>query len=395
MPDEILDAMYKYLSLFLICIVFTSCKNETNDVDTRDSYVINGTAPGVYNGVRVYLKSVDQRNRFIDLDTAVVMNEEFTFEGKVPSPQRVTIHVNSVNGSMPIVLENASIDVKIDKDNIANSQVSGTKANEALTSYAKESREFMSNGVRLNGEYRTALKENDSAKLNAMALQLQAANEKQLTYPLAFIEKHPNNNFSLILLQELFSNKQYPMDDLKGAYDKIDNDLKTTVLGKTVDSLYQVRVEESKRLAALDVGNIAPKFRGPTPEGKMIALDDIKGKATIVDFWAAWCAPCRRENPNVVRVYNKYHNKGLEIVGVSLDGNGRQQDPKAAWLKAIEDDNLTWNHVSNLNYFNDPIAKLYNITSIPATYILDENGTIVAKNLRGQDLENKIAEMLK
>ncbi|SDB26618.1 Peroxiredoxin [Flavobacteriaceae bacterium MAR_2010_188] len=387
--------MKNLVSLLLICIVFISCKNETENVENRDSYVINGSAPGVYNGVRVYLKSADQRDRFMDLDTAIVMGEKFTFEGTVDSPERLTLHVNSVNGSVPIILENAVIDVRIDKDDITNSEVKGTKANDALFSYAQETRDFMSNGVRLNNEYRTALRENDTAKLNSMAMELQSANKKQLTYPLEFIEKHPDNYFSLILLQDLYSNKQYPITDLETAHNNISAEIKNSYLGKIVDSIHQTRVEESKRLASLEVGNVAPKFSGPTPDGKTISLDGIKGKATIIDFWAAWCGPCRRENPNVVRIYNKYHAKGLEIVGVSLDGNGRQTNPKEAWMKAIKDDNLSWNHISNLNYFNDPVAKLYNITSIPATYILDENGTIVAKNLRGQELEMKIAELLK
>ncbi|MBQ0721799.1 MAG: TlpA family protein disulfide reductase, partial [Gammaproteobacteria bacterium] len=128
--------------------------------------------------------------------------------------------------------------------------------------------------------------------------------------------------------------------------------------------------------------------------GKTIALNDIKGKVTLIDFWAAWCAPCRKENPNVVNVYNKYHEKGLEIIGVSLDGTPQQKDAKQAWMDAIEKDKLTWNHVSNLQYFNDPIAKQFNINSIPATFLIDAEGKIIAKNLRGPALEEKIASLL-
>ena len=114
----------------------------------------------------------------------------------------------------------------------------------------------------------------------------------------------------------------------------------------------------------------------------------MKGKLTLVDFWAAWCRPCRAENPNIVKVYEKYHDKGFNVIGVSLDRKAED------WKKAIADDGLAWNQVSNLAYFNDPIAKLYNVDAIPAAFLLDENGIIVAKNLRGDALEETVSELL-
>jgi thiol-disulfide isomerase/thioredoxin len=112
------------------------------------------------------------------------------------------------------------------------------------------------------------------------------------------------------------------------------------------------------------------------------------GKVTLIDFWAAWCKPCRAENPNVVSAYKKYHDKGLNIIGVSLDRSAED------WKKAIADDGLIWNQVSHVAYFEDPIAKLYGVDAIPAAFLLDENGVIVAKNLRGSQLEEKVAELL-
>lgn len=136
------------------------------------------------------------------------------------------------------------------------------------------------------------------------------------------------------------------------------------------------------------IGEKAPEFSGPNPNGETIALKDVLGKVTLVDFWAAWCKPCRAENPNIVAVYEKYHDKGFNVLGVSLDRT------EAAWKKAIEDDGLEWHHISNLAYFEDAIAKMYNVNAIPAAFLLDENGVIIAKNLRGPALEEKVSEVL-
>jgi peroxiredoxin len=141
-------------------------------------------------------------------------------------------------------------------------------------------------------------------------------------------------------------------------------------------------------MLAVVVGKPAPKFSAKSPEGKLISLDESLGKVTIVDFWASWCAPCRKENPNVVALYNEYHSKGLNIIGVSLD-----QDAKK-WKDAIAKDNLSWIHVSNLKYWDEPIGKQYGISSIPATFILDAKGNIVAKDLRGDALRAKVKELL-
>ena len=141
-------------------------------------------------------------------------------------------------------------------------------------------------------------------------------------------------------------------------------------------------------MGRIDVGSEAVSFAAPSPDGTNISLKDAMGKLTIIDFWASWCKPCRIENPNVVRVFNKYHDKGLNIIGVSLDRD------KNKWLEAIAADDLQWSHVSNLQFWQEPIAKLYGVRSIPATFLLDENGKIIAKNLRGAALETKIAELL-
>jgi peroxiredoxin len=143
-------------------------------------------------------------------------------------------------------------------------------------------------------------------------------------------------------------------------------------------------------LEAATIGKIAPDFSGPNPDGKIISLKENLGKVTIIDFWAAWCKPCRIENPNMVALYNDFKDKGLKIIGVSLD----KEDAADAWKQAIEVDKLDWAHVSNLKHWKEPIALLYGVNEIPSIFILDEKGTILAINLRGDALRAKITELL-
>lgn len=143
------------------------------------------------------------------------------------------------------------------------------------------------------------------------------------------------------------------------------------------------------RASSFMTGAVAPDFAQNDPDGKPIKLSELRGKVVLVDFWASWCGPCRRENPNVVKMYNKYKDQGFEILGVSLDKR------KDAWLKAIEKDKLTWPHVSDLRGWQNQVAQLYSVTSVPATVLLDREGRIVARNLRGPALEAKVGEVLK
>ncbi|OUR90839.1 hypothetical protein A9Q87_12895 [Flavobacteriales bacterium 34_180_T64] len=379
--------MKNTLYLLILFLLISTCDKAEQ---TKDGYAIAGTAKGVHNGIRVYLKTIDERGKQSNLDTAIIVNETFKFEGKTEAPGVHYFFVNGVAKSLPFILENADISVVVNKDSIYGSKVTGTKSNDLFKSYSAEILDLRRKNGNLNIELRQERALKQDAEVARITSELETLKAKMNTFPLATINKHNDNLFSLTLIASLIESKSIDFDKLVEAFNNLDSDLRASPFGTEVFNKLEFKKQKNASLAFLNIGKVAPKFSAPSTDGNTIVLDDILGKVTIIDFWASWCGPCRRENPNVVKTYEQYHAKGLEIISVSLDKPGQ----KNRWLDAIKKDNLNWHHVSNLNYFNDPVAQLYNIQSIPATFILDKDGKIVAKNLRGAALGQKIGELL-
>lgn len=382
--------MKKLICIILVSLYIVSCKKEV-----RTDYVINGNAEDVYNGIRVYLNKMDTRGIMTPVDTAIVINEKFKLNGTVEYPSLFYATVNGINGRLPLIIENAELELNIDNKILSNSILIGSEENDVYSSFGKKMNELKGNLVKASQNYDDSKFLRDSVNLKNDREVLENVREEFNNFPYDYIENNKNSYGILPLLKSKLSSRDLDPERFLNSYDKIDDKLKVTAEGQEIEKMInQIKVAlEAEKATAIGVK--APEFSAPNPDGQLIALSDVvsKGKITMVDFWAAWCGPCRRENPNVVNIYNKYHDKGLEIIGVGLDGRRGQKNPKEAWVKAIKDDKLNWHQVSNLRYFDD-IAKQYNISSIPSMLILDSDGKIVAKNLRGLALERKISELL-
>lgn len=381
--------MKKLLTILLVSILLASCQKEN-----RTDYVINGNAEGVHNGIRVYLRNVNDEGREVYKDTAIVMNGKFKMEGSVEEPSVYFLAIDGLQGDVIFMLENSEIDIEVNKEMPLNSKVTGSESHKGFEAFQNGLAEIREEGRAIMVHYRQVKMPEEKEKRDSLQKELEKVSIKLLDHPLNFAKENNDTYFSLNLIGLEANKPKFKVVEFMEAFDNLKPSLKESPKGIEVKQRLDELYKEYEKIAHLEIGKIAPNFEAPTPEGKMLSLNDVKGKVTIIDFWAAWCGPCRKENPNVVRVYEKYHDQGLEIIGVSLDGQSRQKDPKKAWLDAIEKDGLTWNQVSHLKYFKDPVAELYNIQAIPATFILDAEGKIVAKNLRGKALENKVKELL-
>ncbi len=367
--------------IFVVSLIalFASCQEE------NEGYMISGTVENAQEGQKVFVSELNDSNtQTIPLDTAIVKDGKFELD--LPEKERPAISFLTLEGARGNVLyiaDNTPIEFHVYPDSLYASTVTGGDDNEVLYTYLDKIRTSNKKMNDTRMAMREAFTSQDTVTLASLQEnQKQIADEDKLNKE-ELVKNHPNSIVSVMVLQDMVNTKMYTAKELRELYENLSPEVKETSLAQTLD-------QNLKNLSRTDIGNPAPDFSAPTPEGEQLALKDALGKVTLVDFWASWCKPCRAENPNIVEVYKKYHDKGFNIIQVSLDRPGQ----KDKWTEAIAQDNLDWNHVSNLMFWQDPIAAQYGVRAIPAAFLLDENGNIIAKNLRGQDLEEKVAEVL-
>lgn len=298
-----------------------------------------------------------------------------------------------------LVLKGQNIKLSANKDNFNESyQISGSEESELVWTLNSEMRKASLELDSLSRIYSERRESEAGPQLDSwLQSQYQDLKSRQRNFIINFIEEHYESPASLLALSHQLGNEPVLNSQLDFDYfAKVDSALSEKYPGSDLVSTlhefvegvkYQQRTEVNTGQAASQ-GSVAPEIELADPDGNLIKLSSLRGKYVLLDFWAAWCGPCRRENPNLVRAYANYKDKGFEIFQVSLDRTHED------WVKAIEADNLTWTHVSDLKYWNSEAAQLYGVQSIPASFLLDPEGKIIAQNLRGPALEEKLKELL-
>jgi peroxiredoxin/uncharacterized protein YxeA len=365
--------MKKVLYLIAAAVLAVSCT-------TTPSYRIHGSVTGVDSGLVKLQKRVS--GQFQTMDSVQLVNGVFEFDGQVSSPEYVYLSVSGKRGFVPFFLENSMIEIKFHTDSMMNAKITGSATQDEYLAYQDGMKAFNSRGEELSTQYQAA----DSLKDETMMAEVEKKFDElwndEIKYTKDWVTSHPASVVSPYLIRtQLIYDMEW--DELE----KVTNALDSTLADNEYVKFFRDRIEVLKKVA---VGQPALDFTQNDTTGNPVTLSSLISKSglLLVDFWASWCGPCRGENPNVVAIYKDYHKKGFEILGVSLDND------RAGWVKAIRDDKLSWYHVSDIKGWQNAAAQLYGVQAIPHSVLIDKNGVIIAKNLRGDELRKKVAEIL-
>jgi len=387
--------MNRKLFLYLFAVLaFTGCKNNT--------VRISGTLSNPVAGEYIFLDEL-KSNELKTVDSIKVTDKgTFSFKKEVKFPSFYLLKINN-NNFLTLLVEPGEklvLNAKHDSLNYPVS-VSGSKGTELMTEYNANLRRTINKLAGLNTIY---TQNAESPKLPAIIESLDSLAQIYLTEINTYTKNYINDNIlslvSLVALYQQVGPNVYvlnPTKDIK-YFIKVDSSMfskypeyePVVTLHQQVKEFLAGMKGETATAPVSEGGAVAPEISLPTPEGDTIKLSSTRGSVVLLDFWASWCTPCRQENPNLVKAYNLYHKKGFQIFQVSLDKT------KEAWMKGIKDDQLEkWIHVSDVQYWNSVVVPLYKIESIPSNLLLDKDGRIIASNLRGQQLQEKLAELFK
>ncbi len=343
------------------------------------AYTIKGNLSEVKSGlIYLYQFSAGSPKK----DSSIIINGKFSFKGFIQKTVYARLDLKDNKQSYyHFFLEPANITVSGITDSLELLTIKGSPIND-VDKILKKRLNYIAKWEDTNSNlYAEAFKAKNKSVIDSLdELEKPILKEKRKVI-VAFVKDYPHSMRSAFAIME---NYYYyaEADEVEPLYNLLDKNVKNSDKGIDIKK----RIDVYKTVA---VGKISPDFSQPTPDGKTMSLSSMKGKYVLVDFWASWCPPCRRENPNLVKAYNQFKDKGFDIFGVSYDTN------KEKWEKAIVLDGLVWQQVSDLKGWKNATSALYGIGDIPTNFLLDKEGKIIAKNLFGKKLNDKLSEIIK
>lgn len=362
--------------LFFATVIFNACKSKTE-------FEINGEVTNIGDTRKVYLFVGDSLGQMKPVDSTFLdEDQKFSFKAQSVNPDFYQLLIGQK--SYMIVAENGNeIEFKADLSNAGGSyEVKGSNEADQLTAYNKITTDFSIKTGQLAETYSKMITQDQSNKDAIIAEFTFKSQELAVPFMKQSLDFLKANDKTLTAF--------YAANIMLGMEaSDYENDLikysKTALANFPNNKAVQSFSKQMEAAAKVAVGQAAPEIIALTPEGKPLKLSDFKGKFVLLDFWASWCAPCRQENPNIVKQYSLFKDKNFTVFGFSLDEN------QNSWVKAIKDDNLNWSHVSELKQWDAESAIMYNVNAIPASFIINPDGIIIAKNLKGDAL-NKFLE---
>ncbi len=372
----------KWTYLLAVAILI-SCNStgQQSEEESTGGITISGTVGYPQTGV-VLLEEILATGQLGGSDT-VTINEDYTYSFQkvlnTPGIYRLNFYGKQF---VNVLLDDEDVQVNVDGNARSGFvKISGSTDHKLLDEYQafKASFQRSEEMQKLNADFQQAQQQGDKVGVDALRVKYI---EMETAHNAIAADKILNMGTSLTALQVITSlDKDKHFETYKAVATKFDAILPDNQFVKQF-------VEQVENMKLLAIGQLAPEIALPNPDGEVIKLSSLRGNYVLVDFWAKWCGPCRKENPNIVKAYNKYHDRGFEVYGVSLDRK------KEDWVRAIEEDGLHWTQVSDLKFWQSEAAKTYNVGGIPFAVLLDREGRIIAKNLRGQALEDKLEEVM-